>query len=152
MAGATTLNIVPAKPDDLPAILELMRHLSPGDSPVDPAIAQESWRRLLEGDTTEILVGWLGDRAVSTCMLVIVPNLTRGCRPYALIENVVTHADLRGKGFGQATMKAATDRAKHAGCYKIMLMTGRTEEQVFRFYESCGFDRHSKTAFQMRLL
>ena len=38
---------------------------------------------------------------MSSCALSVVPNLTRGCQPYGVIENVVTHADYRGKGYGK---------------------------------------------------
>ncbi|MBK6004527.1 hypothetical protein JJB11_00365 [Ramlibacter ginsenosidimutans] len=37
-----------------------------------------------------------------------------------------------------------------AGCYKVMLQTGRLDEGTFRFYESAGFDRHGKQAFIAR--
>jgi GNAT superfamily N-acetyltransferase len=46
-------------------------------------------------------------------------------------------------------MQAAVDHAWSNGCYKVMLMTGRTDPAVLRFYEACGFQR-GKTAFQIR--
>lgn len=44
-------------------------------------------------------------------------------RPYGLIENVVTHADYRGRGFAALLMNRAEEIAEAAGCCKIMLMT-----------------------------
>jgi GNAT superfamily N-acetyltransferase len=46
-------------------------------------------------------------------------------------------------------MQAAVDHAWSNGCYKVMLMTGRPDPAVLRFYEACGFQR-GKTAFQIR--
>jgi len=36
------------------------------------------------------------------------------------------------------------------GCYKVMLLTGRKDEAISRFYESAGFDRPAKQAFVAR--
>lgn len=36
------------------------------------------------------------------------------------------------------------------GQYKVMLLTGRKDEGTFKFYESAGFDRHTKQAFVAR--
>jgi GNAT superfamily N-acetyltransferase len=88
----------------------------------------------------------------ATCLLLIVPNLTRGGRPFAVVENVVTLAEHRRKGLGMALMKAAQDRAWAANCYKIMIATGRKDEGVLRFYEEAGFKRGGKTFFEARRL
>ncbi|MBL6080980.1 GNAT family N-acetyltransferase [Belnapia sp. T18] len=76
---------------------------------------------------------------VATCTLIQVPNLTRGTRPYAFIENVVTHAAHRRQGHGRAVLGASLAAAWAAGCYKAMLLTGSTREATFRFYEAAGF-------------
>lgn len=90
-------------------------------------------------------------KLVSACYLIIIRNLTRNARPYALIENVVTHPDYRNKGYGTAILKKAVAVAQENNCYKVMLMTSRKEESTLRFYEKAGFDRGDKTGFVIRL-
>jgi GNAT superfamily N-acetyltransferase len=91
--------------------------------------------------------GFVEENLVSSCTLSVIPNLTRGCKPYGLIENVVTHSAHRQQGYGTALLKHALAYAWSAECYKAMLMTGRKDEATMRFYESAGFDRHGKQAF-----
>ena len=86
-------------------------------------------------------------RLVSACNIALIPNLTRSCRAYGVIENVVTHPDCRRRGYGKAVLQAALDFAWSKGCYKVMLMTGRLDEGTFSFYESAGFKRNEKQAF-----
>lgn len=96
-----------------------------------------------------ILAGKVDEVIVASCTLIVIPNLTRKGRPYALIENVVTHSSWRQLGFGAAVLKAAADRAWEKGCYKVMLMTGSKDYGTLTFYEKVGFEQ-SKTGFQMR--
>lgn len=91
--------------------------------------------------------GYVGGALICSCILAIIPNLTRGCQSYGVIENVVTHRQHRRQGFGKAIMRRALDEAWSAGCYKVMLLTERKDEATFRFYESVGFNRHEKQAF-----
>lgn len=95
-----------------------------------------------------VFVAEADGRPAATCTLIVVPNLTRGARPYGLIENVVTDAGFRSRGFGRAVLKAAISAAWRQDCYKVMLMTGRSDEATLRFYERSGFSR-GKTAFQI---
>lgn len=81
----------------------------------------------------------------------MIPNFTRGGASYALIENVVTHADFRGSGFGKSVLLAAVDAAWSLGCYKVMLLTGSKDPATLGFYENAGFAR-TKTGFEMRKL
>ena len=88
---------------------------------------------------------------VSSCTLVIIDNLTRSGKPFGFIENVVTHKEYRNKGYGTAILHKAVEVAKENNCYKVMLLTGRKEESVLRFYERAGFEKGIKTGFIMRL-
>src|SRR5690606_381315 len=81
---------------------------------------------------------------VGTCYLNIIPNLSRGARPYALIENVVTEATRRRQGIGSAVIERALQLAWDANCYKVMLLSGRKERAIQTFYESCGFAADQK--------
>jgi len=78
------------------------------------------------------------------CVLDIIPNLTRGARPFGLIENVVTHAGYRNQGYGTALMGHVLNFARQKGCYKVMLLAGRTDPAVFRMHEKAGFIRGAK--------
>jgi len=136
---------------DLSAILELYQQLSPLVPVADAAQAPAVWQDLLARPGVTVLIADHDGQASATCTLVIVPNLTRGGRPYAFVENVVTRCGLRGRGYGRAVLDAALSRAWNAGCYKAMLLSGRKEESgVPAFYERLGFRRGVKTGFEAR--
>jgi GNAT superfamily N-acetyltransferase len=137
-----------AVPGDLPAILALYAELSIADQLPQPAAA-ETWAAILANEMVTVHVAEVDGHAVSTCVLVIVPNLTRNQSPFAMVENVVTLAAMRGSGLGKRVIQAAFDQAWAAGCYKVMLLTGRKDPAVLGFYEACGFAR-GKTAFEIR--
>ena len=80
----------------------------------------------------------------------MIPNMTRGSRPYAVIENVITDLAHRNRGIGKALMKAALDLAWRENCYKIMLMSGRKDKAVHAFYKKCGFNSDEKQAYIYR--
>lgn len=135
--------------DELEELLDLYRMLNPDDpvlDPEDPAV-RSRFRALRESDDYEVAVIEHDDRLVASCVLSITPNLTRGGRPLTIIENVVTHEDFRGRGFGSRVLDYAADVAAGCDCYKVMLLTGTDEEWKLDFYEGCGFDREDKTGF-----
>ena len=139
---------------DAQALCELYtNHLTayPPEEPQDMLLWKEKIEQFADSGYYYILVGELEDKVVSSVTLVIIRNLTHNMRSYALIENVVTHADYRGRGFASALMERACEIAQVENCYKVMLMTGSKKESTLNFYEHCGFSRHEKTAFIRRL-
>ena len=134
---------------DLPALLALYLHLDADDTRCPPDEAARNFEHFSRYPGSAILVGLIQDALVASCTLVIIPNLTRGGAPYALIENVVTHADHRNQGYGKAMLKAAVELAWTEGCYKAMLLTGSKKPSTLSFYEAAGFEQ-SKTGFQIR--
>lgn len=105
------------------------------------------WKEIVEDGNYHILIGEEENKIVSSVTIILIKNLTRGMRPYALIENVVTHPDYRCRGYAQAVMRRAVDIAERAGCYKVMLLTGSKDINTLKFYEKCGFNKNDKTAF-----
>lgn len=136
---------------DLEALLALYLHLHESGIPADREALRRVWVQIEADPGHHILVAEQGGRIVSSCACVIVPNLTRGLRPYALIENVVTHADFRRRGFASACLARAVHLARAAGCYKVMLLTGAKDEATLRFYRRARFDSGDKSAFVLRL-
>lgn len=146
------LNIKKLEVSNLDALLKLYEHLHPDDAPLLPREQVEAvWREILSSNRFQYFGGFVGEDLVSSCTVSVIPNLTRGCKPYGVIENVVTHREHRQRGYGTAILKHTLAYAWSVECYKVMLMTGRKDEATLRFYESVGFDRHSKQAFIAKL-
>lgn len=139
------------RPDELDALLDLYKHLHAKDDPPPSRPQLRSvWESFLSAPLLHCFVIELDGRLVSSCVLAIIPNLTHGARPYGLIENVVTHADYRQRGLGTAMLRHTMEAAWQAGCYKVMLLTGRKDPAVHRFYEGAGFHSDEKTGYIAR--
>ncbi len=140
-----------ARQDDMPALLNLYAHLNPNDPPLAQNTAQALWQQMLTSPGLFIFLGDINGQVVTTCTLIVTPNLTRGGRPYAIIENVVTHSEFRNQGLGKAILAEAVRRAAESNCYKVVLTTGSKRESTLAFYEKAGFSRNSRSAFEIRL-
>lgn len=136
---------------DLEGLLRLYTHLHEKSVPADTPERAALWEKILSDPDHHIIVAEVEKQIVSSCVCVIVPNLTHNLRPYALIENVVTHADYRRRGLASACLAFARELAGKQDCYKMMLMTGSKEEGTLRFYERAGYSRSDKTAFNQWL-
>lgn len=136
-----------AEKQDLMPLLELYTHLHGNPVPVLDQALESLWARILSDPNHHILLGLVDGRAVSSCVLIIVPNLTHHQHPYALIENVVTHEAYRGRGYATQLLNQARSVAQLQNCYKIMLMTGSKDQKILDFYERAGYNKQDKTAF-----
>jgi GNAT superfamily N-acetyltransferase len=130
-----------ATPADLPRLLELLAQLR--EAPAATAGVIEAERRALDNvvaDTRQQLaVIEVDERIVGTAVLVVVPNVTHGGQPYAIIENVVVDERERGRGYGEQLIAWLVDEARRAGCYKVALTSNKRRTDAHRFYARIGF-------------
>lgn len=137
--------------DDLEDLLKLYEQLGPNPFvQVDEHILTV-WNNILQNKDYHIVVADVDGAVVSTCTCVIIPNLTHNQRPYAVVENVVTDQNFRGKGYATSCLDFAKEIAIKNNCYKLMLMTGSKKETTLNFYRNAGYTDKTKTAFDQRV-
>ena len=136
-----------ANKNDLEAVLELYLFLHDDSIPEHDDHLAQTWDQIMNDPNHHIIVNEVDGKIVSSCVCVIIPNLTRNVRPYAFVENVVTHADYRCRGLAGECLAYAKQIAEKENCYKMMLLTGSKRESTLRFYQNAGYNSNDKTAF-----
>lgn len=137
--------------NDFDGLMKLYAQL--GDNPI-PQKSEEVlgvWNKILQNKDYHIVVADVEGKVVSSCTCVIIPNLTHAQRPYAVVENVITDQNFRGKGYATSCLNYAKEIAIKNNCYKIMLMTGSKKETTLNFYRNAGYTDKTKTAFDQRV-
>lgn len=77
-----------------------------------------------------------GGPVLATATLLLERKIARGCGLCGHVEDVVVDATARGRGVGRLLVAALVERARQAGCYKVILDCSRDNEG---FYAACGF-------------
>ena len=106
------------------------------------------WKKMLDkfekDENMYLLVLEEDNQVVSSVQMTIIESLTHNVRSFAVIENVVTHADYRNKGYASRLLERATEIAKEKNCYKLFLETGSNKESTLNFYRKNGFEIDKK--------
>ncbi len=120
--------------NELDKILELYLHLHEKTIPEITRKLENIWYTIMQDKNHHIIVKEIDGKLVSSCACVVIPNLTRNIRPYAFIENVVTHSEYRRREYATECLNYARLIVQNANCYKMMLLTGSKEETPLSFY------------------
>jgi GNAT superfamily N-acetyltransferase len=141
--------------DDLPRLVELLAQLSL-DSPREdlrsprPAAYDAALEEVLADGRQTLLVAEVDGAIVGMACYIEVPNLSHVGRPYALVEDVVVAAAMRGQGYGEALMQRAIELARAGGCYKLVLTSSKVRTNAHRFYQRLGF-KATHVGFRLEL-
>ncbi len=133
--------IRPARPDDVPAIVELLADDAlgrgrerPGDPVYDAAFAA------VDADPNQLLVVADDDgEVVGTLQLSVLAGLSRQGATRAQVEGVRVRSDRRGSGTGRALVEWAVATARQHGASVIQLTSDASRDRAHAFYESLGF-------------
>lgn len=137
--------------EDFSGLSMLYTHLH-NNAPIEDSSENIAlFNEILEDKNHHIIVAEEDGKIVSSCVCVIIPNLTHNQQPYALIENVVTDKEYRKRGLASACLSFAKDIAVHHNCYKMMLLTGSKKRATHKFYRNNGYNSFEKTGYIQRL-
>ncbi|MBE6897150.1 MAG: GNAT family N-acetyltransferase [Ruminococcaceae bacterium] len=141
------MNIRKAIPTDAEALKVLyFEHLTkyPPTEEQDMSLWKKMLDKFEKDENMYLLVLEEDNQVVSSVQMSIIESLTHNVRPFAVIENVVTHADYRNKGYASRLLERATEIAKEKNCYKLFLETGSNKESTLNFYRKNGFEIDKK--------
>lgn len=133
--------------NDLDGLLRLYMQLHNNPMPEKTDGLLRIWDSIFLDDNHHVIVAEENGEIASSCVCVIIPNLTHNQQPYALIENVITDEKHRKKGLATQCLNYAKEVALKENCYKIMLLTGSKKESTLEFYKKAGYNSEDKTAF-----
>lgn len=132
---------------DYKGLMTLYMQLHDNPMPEETADLQALWKWILLDKDYHIIVAEEDGKIVSSCVSVIIPNLTHNQQPYAFVENVITDKEYRKRGLATACLDYARGIAVRENCYKLMLLTGSKQESTLNFYRQAGYNSEDKTAF-----
>lgn len=133
--------------NDLNGLLHLYEQLHNSEVTINPDELLKLWNQIIQDNNHHIIVAEEDGKIVSSCVCVIIPNLTHNQQPYAFIENVITDEAYRKKGLATKCLNYAKEIATKQKCYKIMLLTGSKKNATLQFYRNAGYNSEDKTAF-----
>jgi len=133
--------------NDFDGLVKLYLQLHNNSIPEKTPNILDIWDRILIDKDYHIIIAEEDGKIVSSCVCVIIPNLTHNQQPYAFIENVVTDENYRRRGLATLCLNYAKQIAVKQNCYKLMLLTGSKLESTLKFYEQAGYNQKDKTAF-----
>lgn len=133
--------------DDLDGLLRLYMQLHNNPMPKKTVELLQIWDTIFKDKNHHVIVAEENGKIVSSCVCVIISNLTHNQQPYAFIENVITDEKCRKRGLATQCLNYAKEIAIKENCYKMMLLTGSKKESTLDFYRKAGYNSEDKTAF-----
>ena len=131
----------PARRDDVPAIIALLRDDALGapreGEDLAPYLAAFDAMEAEGGNLT--IVGEDAGRIIATYQVSFITGLSLRAMRRANVESVRVATDRRREGLGRAMFADIEARARAAGCGMIQLAMNATRTETFKFYEGVGY-------------
>ncbi len=97
--------------NDLDSLLRLYMQLHDNPMPEKTAELLQIWDHIVQDKNHHVIVAEENGKIVSSCVCVIIPNMTHNQQPYAFIENVITDEKFRKRGLATQCLNFAKEIA-----------------------------------------
>jgi GNAT superfamily N-acetyltransferase len=132
------LAVRPADRSDGVAVMRLLAQLHP-TFPPDPGMTDRVVDAALSDPHRTLLVATVDAEVVATGDVIVVPNMTHGGHPWAVVENVVVDEAWRHRGIGRALFDEIDALTRAAGCYMVQLLSLDHRHEAHAFYAAIGY-------------
>jgi len=144
--------IRPARVEDVPIILQLIRDLATYERAPDEVVAtEEELIDVLFGErrVAEVLLGFEEESPVGFAVYFYNFSTWLG-RPGLYLEDLFVKPEKRGKGYGRALLVELAKIARHRGCGRMEWAVLDWNEQAIKFYRALGAKpMHEWTVFRL---
>ena len=96
---------------------------------------------------TALLVYVRDSWVCGTALVCLCDDVMFNAQPFAVVENVVIDAAVRGQGIGTTLFRSIEAYCHTNVCSKIMLLSAVARADAHRFFESVGYAGSSKRGF-----
>src|SRR6266436_1704118 len=140
MKGVADLQIRPARVEDVPVILELIRDLATYERAPDEVTAtEEQLADVLFGEkpAAEVLLAFENETPVGFALFFHNFSTWLG-RPGLYLEDLFVKPERRGKGYGRALLVELAKIAMERGCGRMEWAVLDWNEPAMKFYRALG--------------
>lgn len=148
-----TIDFGPARPEDLPQLVELLHILFTQEHELAPDAAKQErgLRQILENPSIgRLYVAREGARVLGMVNIQRTVSTAEG-GPVGSFEDFVVRPELRGQGLGARLMRYAIEQCEAEGLLRLLLLTDGDNSGAQRLYEKMGFVRSGMLPMRLTL-
>ncbi len=112
---------------------------------------QNLYKTLINNPDYIILCAEIDNKVVGTAMGVICYELYGDCRPFMVMENLVTDKSYRKRGIAKSLLTELEIIGKKKNCGQVQFITDKNRNDAISFYTSMGFNPESHIGFKKSL-
>ncbi len=112
---------------------------------------QDVYKKLINNPNYIILCAEIDKKIVGTAMGIICYELYGECKPFIVMENLVTDKSHRKRGIANSLLTELEIIAKKKNCSQIQFITEKNRNDAISFYTSMGFNPESHIGFKKSL-
>ena len=131
-----------------PEVVNVLQRLLPQLSQSAAPPSLELTRKIVESDSSHLLLAREGNSILGMLTLVIFP-IPSGVR--AWIEDVVVDEAGRGRGVGELLNRFAIELAKQEGARTVDLTSRSSREAANRLYQRIGFQPRATNIYRLEI-
>ncbi|MEW6240174.1 MAG: GNAT family N-acetyltransferase [Chloroflexota bacterium] len=126
-------------------LFDAFRRLVPQLTNNNPPPTREDLSALVGSEATALLAAYADDESILGAASVTVYRVPTGVR--AIIEDVIVDQSARGRGIGEALVRAALEVARERGAAGVSLTSNPKREAANKLYLKMGFKRRETNAY-----